>query len=189
MKSNAAIKTKMGAFTLIEVLIVAAIIALLAGATGGIYAGSLRRSLVQRSAKELLLAAKYARMTAIERQRPCRLRLDRKERQFWLTIEQTDDTTGRTEEVVITNQYSKSRTLKGQVQFDQVEIRTANSDMAAQDDVITFAADGTADMAMIIIGDDKNYFTVLVDQATGKATAEPEKLDRLQTQTIDLDIM
>ena len=55
-------------FTIIELLLVVSIIALMAGASGAMYFGTYKRMLVEKAAKEVLLAAKYARVIAVEKQ-------------------------------------------------------------------------------------------------------------------------
>jgi len=62
-------------FTLIEVLLVAVVCGLLAGAAGWLSIGGYKRMLVERTAKDVFFAAKYARIFAIEKQVSCNLLL------------------------------------------------------------------------------------------------------------------
>ncbi|HPS55730.1 MAG TPA: prepilin-type N-terminal cleavage/methylation domain-containing protein [Sedimentisphaerales bacterium] len=61
------LKNKLG-FTIIEMLLVAVLIALLATVAAGTYAGTHQKALVKKSACDFLLAAKYAKILAIEYQ-------------------------------------------------------------------------------------------------------------------------
>ena len=65
-----------GAFTLTELLLVIAVISVVGGLGGGMYAGTYKKLLVERAARQFLLSAKYARIMAIEHGRPYELRLD-----------------------------------------------------------------------------------------------------------------
>ena len=57
-------------FTIVELLVVITIIALLAGIGGGFHIGTYKRMLVEKTARDLFLAAKYARIMAIENRNP-----------------------------------------------------------------------------------------------------------------------
>ena len=182
------------AFTLIELLLVVALITLLAGASGAYYLGSYRRSLVRKSARQLMLTAKYARTIALERQKPCYLILDQKENAFFLTIDQLNEETGMVEQIVIENQYHKPVKLPPGVTFENISIRPTLYDSSAfgdeyesDQDKITFVANGSADAAAVLITDKKNYFTVFIAAATGKPKLKIGKFDEIAPDTIDLD--
>ena len=82
-------------FTLVEVLMVVAILALLAGAGGGIYIGTYKRMLVEKAARDFFVAAKHARITAIERQSQCKMELDTANNRFWLVVDEFNEETGQ----------------------------------------------------------------------------------------------
>ena len=52
---------------MIELLVVVAIIAMLAGVSGGYYLRSRPKRLMEKTGRELLLAAQYARIAAVEK--------------------------------------------------------------------------------------------------------------------------
>ena len=56
--------------------------------------------LANKSARDFLLAAKYARITAIERQSPCRMVLDTENSGFWLLTSAFNEESGQTEQAV-----------------------------------------------------------------------------------------
>ena len=91
--------TKSG-FTIIEVLVVITIIALIAGVGGGFYIGTYKRMLVEKAARDFFLAAKYARIMAIERQKPYRIELDATNGGFYLITEQLNEETEQTEQTI-----------------------------------------------------------------------------------------
>ncbi len=51
-------------FTIVEMLVVVVIIALIASVGGGIYVGTYKRMLVEKAARDFVLAAKYATIPA-----------------------------------------------------------------------------------------------------------------------------
>ena len=67
---------RMRAFTLVELLVVVAIIAVAGGAGIGLYAGTSGRFKLEKTARDFLITAKYARIMAIEKQREYRIQLD-----------------------------------------------------------------------------------------------------------------
>ena len=73
--AQAKLKNKFG-FTIVEMLLVTVLIVLLIGLVGGIYTRSYKKAVVKKSARNFLLAAKYARILAIERQSECKLELN-----------------------------------------------------------------------------------------------------------------
>ena len=105
-------------FTLIEILMVVAVIALIAGMGGGIYLGTYQATLVKKAARDFQLAAKYARMTAIERQRSCTLRLDLANHAFVVTrqadeAEETEE--NETGEMILRDVWFKPVEFGGEV--------------------------------------------------------------------------
>ena len=189
--SSAGKRKKAGSgFTIVELLLVAAIIALLAGAVGGIYLGTYKRTLVEREARGILLTAKYARVRAIERRTPCKLLLDRKKNGYCVVTRGFNAGTNETEKMVVSNEYTRPKEFGGDVKFEGIKIMPAfGSDMGEMEneDVIVFRADGTADTAVLQIGDGKNHYAVYVSAATGKARMQPGEATEAPIGIIDLD--
>jgi len=178
------------AFTIAEMLLVVVIIALLATVAGGIYTGTYKKSLAETSARELLLAAKYARIVAVERQDACRMVLDTDENRFYLTINKLNEQSGEFEETVVQNLYFKGGKLRGDVEFEDLQIAPRALDQTVgleEPRQITFRPNGTADEAVIQIGDGRYHYTVVISASTGKATVQFGTADEVKNQTIDLD--
>lgn len=176
-----------GGFTIIELLLVVSIIALMAGASGAMYFGTYKRMLVEKAAREVLLAAKYARIIAIEKQKRCKLMLDDTNSSYLLTMPGANSQTDGGQSV-ITNQYTKPHQFAGDVKFEQIQITsTARGGDAGAESVIVFRPNGTADMAVLQIGDGKNHCTVYISAATGKGRIESGEAMETGLEVLDLD--
>ena len=97
--------------TLIELLVVIILISLVAGLGGGMYAGSYQRLLVEKAAKELYVMARYARVAAIEHQRPYHLQMDQERKMFWLVTMAQDPNTLDGVEKIVNNSFCRPGTL------------------------------------------------------------------------------
>lgn len=196
MRTKTFITTKIvRGFTIAEMLMVIIIIALLAGASGGFYVGTYKKMLVEKPARELVRAVKYAKVLAVERQQPCKVVLDATQKEFYLTVELLNDQAQQVEEVIVRNQYFKPRKLSEGVTFEGIRITPVNPSQTEQPDrqyadgkyVMVFAANGTADATIVQIGDGKRHYTVVVSAATAKATMLFGTAEKVQTETVDLD--
>jgi len=179
-----------GAFTLIELLLVVAIIALIGGLGGGMYAGSYRRLLVERTARQFLLHARYARIMAIEQGRPYELHLDAENRGFALMTAQADPQTTESESVVVRDYYAKPVAFEGDVRFEDVRILTQASEQTSDVGAgqrIVFLPNGSAESAVVQIGDGRTQYTIAVVASTGKATLRRGAAGEMQMAVIDLD--
>jgi len=170
---------------------VVVVVALLAGVGGGIWVGTHKRMLVERAARDFLLAAKYARITAIERQSPCRIVLDTEGNGFALAIYRLDEETGQTVQVPLRDSYFKRPVdfARG-VEFEDIQIMAIRAGEMTEDDeekTIVFLPNGTAQSAVIQIGNGKSRYTVSICAATGKAKVQLGTVEEVKTATIDLD--
>jgi type II secretory pathway pseudopilin PulG len=184
------VKTERYGFTIAELMFVVVVIVLLAGIGGGIYVGTYKRMLAEKSARDFLFAAKYARITAIERQSPCEMELDADDNRFSLLVYEFNEETERTEQVSVRDLYSRPVQFGGEVKFEDIKITPIGSEEVAKTDkekTIVFSPNGTAQLAVIQIGDGKNHYTVSVCAATGKATMHFGTAKEVETSTIDLD--
>ena len=179
-----------GGFTLIEILAVVVLIALIASVGSGFYVGTYKKSLAEKSARDFLLAAQYARILAIERQSRCRLKLDGTENGFTLTIDEFNDDTELTEEVMVRDVYFKPVQFTGEVKFESIRIEAADLEQGFEDegrDTITFSSDGTAQNAVVQIGDGENHYTARISASTGKTKIYSGSAETVKSDTIDLD--
>lgn len=173
------------AFTIVEILVVVMVLALLASGFVGAYLGTYKRLLVEKAASDVYLAAKYARIVAIERRQSCVLALDKESGGFGLTFPQG----GAAGENIVSNQYSRPGTFADGVKYEKIAISpSVEPDEEDEDkDIVTFKADGTADNAVIQIGDEKNVYTVYIYAATGKAKMKRGLPEEVAIGVIDLD--
>ena len=174
-------------FTIVELLVVITIIALLAGIGGGFHIGTYKRMLVEKTARDLFLAAKYARIMAIEKQKSCRLALDTTNGGFFLSYDEFNEETGKTEQTVVRDMYSKPVELASAVKFEDVQITSIGLEEAEETTEIVFLPNGTAQSAVIQIGDGENHYTVSIYAATGKAAVKPGTVEEVEIKTVDLD--
>jgi len=190
-KAKGSLRWKRLGFTLAELLAVIVIITFLAGATGGIYIGTYERRVLEKASRELLLAAKYARLIAIEQQKPCKMNLDDQKNCFYLTTEVLVAATSRPEEIVINNIYHRPVQLPEGVTFEDITIEWGEAfsyGAGDQPKIIVFAANGTASAAMVQIGNGKRHYTLSISPATARATLTFGAGDSLDADTIDLDL-
>jgi len=162
-------------FSMIELLAVVVLIVLVAGAAGGMYLGSYKRQVVEKSARQFLLAAKYARTLAVDLGKSCKLNLDTEKNRFFLTVESFDKRSGQRSETIIKNEYFKPTELAEGVRFENIVIRPGSATQQIRqinNKVITFGPNGRAEATMLQITDGKNHYTVIISAATGRTSIE-----------------
>jgi Tfp pilus assembly protein FimT len=174
-------------------MVVVAVIVLMAGLGGGFYVGTYKRMVAEKAARDFWFAAKYARITAIERQCPCELELDADNNQFSLLVYEFNEKTNQTEKMPLRDSYSKPVRFSGDVKFEDIVITPLGSGEGAGTSegktiVIVFSPNGTTQSAVVQIGDGKNHYTVSICAATGKATVHFGMAKDARTDTVvDLD--
>ena len=177
-------------FTLVELLLVVAIIALVGSVGGGMYLGSYKRLLVEKAARQFLLTAKYARIMAIEHGRPYELHLEAEARGFVVTTTQWNAETATGETVIVRDYYCKPVELEGEVEFEVVKIVAFAAESASgaePQQKIVFRPDGSAESAVVQFGDGETHYTVAILASTGKASFHVGTADEVRIAVIDLD--
>ena len=190
--SQTEFRKEQSGFTVAELLLVVVIIALLGGVGGGLYVGTYKKLLVEKAARGLVLTAKYARISAIEKQRPYEIQLDLANNGYAVTTTQYSEEAEGTEQIVVSDNYCKPVRFEGDVVFEDLQIAPTTSDAETAADTedqfgVVFSADGSAQSAVIQVGNGKNHYTVVIDAATAKATMHFGPAQQIQVGTIDLD--
>ena len=175
-------------FTLVELLMVVAIITLIGSLSGGLYVKSYQKMLVEKAARQFLLTARYARIVAIEKQRPYELEIDAQEQAFALTTTQWNEETGQSEKIIVRNYYCRPVKLAEGVTFENVQM-TDGTDEPEEGLRIVFKPNGSAESAMIQIGDGNHHYTVSTAAATGKAVLYAGPMTESKPASIDLDTL
>ena len=190
-KIKVKVKTKQCGFTLVEVLVVVVIISLLAGLGGGIYVGTHKRMLVEKAARDFVLTAQYARIMAIEKQRQYKIQLDTANNGFLLTTTQLDEEGGQTEQMIVKDSFCRPVEFADEVKFEDIQITPIGVETTTEtnedEQVIVFSPNGTAQSAVIQIGDGKTHYAVTISAATGKAKVYSGTTEDVEVATIDLD--
>jgi len=174
-----------------EILLVVAILGMVAGLGGGYCIGTYQRLLVEKTARQLLLMATYARIMAIEQQRPYELQLDPGNRGFLLMTVQENPQTGQMERMIVRDFYCRPVEFPGEVKFEQVLLTSMLGETSEGLDLeqkVIFLPNGSAESAVLQIGDGKSRYTVAVVAATGKATLYAGMATDIETVSIDLDL-
>ena len=183
-------KMKQRGFTLIELLVVIAIVSLMASVGSGMFLGTFERLKVDKAASNLLLTAKYARMMAVEQQRRYTLCLDVLNNGFYLVTTLYDEETGQIEEVIVQDPYCRPVTLENNITFEDIQITPIGLETTTESEnlsTIDFMPDGTAQPAVIQIGNQKTHYALSINAATGKAKLVPGTVENVKVSTIDLD--
>ncbi|MHC4742961.1 MAG: prepilin-type N-terminal cleavage/methylation domain-containing protein [Planctomycetota bacterium] len=179
------------AFTLTELLVVVAIIAVAGGASIGLYAGSSERLKLEKTARNFLITAKYARIMAIEKQREYKIKLDSSNGGFALTTIEWNESTEEFEQKEVKDYYCKPVLFEGNIRFEDIKV-AENSQAEQTDDeeaeaTIVFRPDGSSDTVVVQIGNGKTHYTISISAATGKAKIHFGELENAEIGTIDLD--
>ncbi len=191
------LETKKRGFTIAEILLVVLIIGLVSSAGTGMYLGTFKKMQVQRVAYDFFAAAQYARIAAVERQMPYKLELDMSNRTFSLSTSRWDQESEEVVQEIVRNSFSRPVQFNGDIQFESIQIDTEEwaagtqqetEQEQVQEQTITFLPDGTAQSAVVQIGDGKTHYTIAVNAATGRAKLYFGTTEKVQATTVDLDM-
>jgi prepilin-type N-terminal cleavage/methylation domain-containing protein len=176
-------------FTLIELIVVIAIISVMAGMGSGAFIGMINRMKLDKTANSLLLAARYARAMAVEQQSRYRLCLDKENAEFFLVTTFSNSQDGEVADAIVNDPYCRPVQLDGTIEFEDIEIISTGDTSEAYEDLptVVFRQDGTADTAVIQIGNGKTSYTVSINAATGRAKMINGVAKEVTISTKDLD--
>lgn len=177
--------TRKNGFTLLEMLAVAALTAMLFSVGITSYARTFNRWSVEQNARQLYMAAKSARVYAVEHQEQCTLALDMESNRFFLMTGQSDMDSDDGEISLVSTPWSRAVKLGNNVSFESVRITGEYQDL---DSGIVFRPDGTADNAVVQLGNGKVHYTVMVNGGTSRARLLEGQAEELQVDQIDLDL-
>lgn len=178
-------------FTIPEVLLVVLVIGLIASAGTGMYVGTFKGMRVRRAVQDFLLTAQYARIMAMERQTPYRLELDLANRGFWLTTLQWDEESEQVSLQIVRDVFCKPVQMEGDVLFEAVEIVPGAWEVESENEeqqTIVFSPNGTAQSAVIQIGNGQTHYAISISAATGRAKSYFGTTENVETTTTDLDV-
>ena len=180
-------------FTLVEMLMAVVLITLLASAAGGGYVGTVRKMRAKKAVRDFMVGAKYARIMAIEKQSRCRMQIDEAGGKFWLIMDEKVGEAGETEQVLLRDLFFKPVEFGGGVVFEGIVIEPLGTEqMLAGEDVndileIVFSPDGTAQSAVVQIGDGRNHYAASIAAGTGRVKVYEGTAEAVEAVSIDLD--
>jgi type II secretion system protein H len=152
-------------FTLLELLVVMAIMVLLSGAVLATMAPALAEARLRSASAQLVSALRFARSHAVSRHVPTRLRLDIAARTSEVQVQETADD-GTQAWRTLTTQAGRRRALPEGV---AIEAAQAATETEAAERTVTFTALGRGEDASLTITDSAGRGrTIRVDAVTGR---------------------
>jgi prepilin-type N-terminal cleavage/methylation domain-containing protein len=184
-------------FTLVELTAAAALFALLTAAAFITYAQTWRHWALRQNAQKFYLTARYARVLAIESQRACQLVINPDSKTYYIVQEpeKIGQAVLRNEPVslgtgqasMVSNLWHHPTKLDDAVSFDRVlTLQTVSTGLPGG---ITFRPDGSADAAMVQLGNGDRFYTVQISAATARVTLVAGAAEFFEPDQIDLDDM
>ena len=167
------------------------VIGLIASAGTGMYVGTFKGMRVRKAVQDFLLTAQYARIMAMERQTPYRLELDLANMGFWLTSLQWDEESEQVSLQVVRDVFCKPVQMEGDVLFEAVEIVPSVWEVESENEeqqTIVFSPNGTAQSAVVQIGNGQTHYAISISAATGRAKSYFGTAENVETTTTDLDV-
>ncbi len=177
-------------FTIVEVLATALLLSLLCVLALKSFYRNLDTASLDSAARDINNAAGYARLIALESQRPCLLWIDLSQNCYWLEAKPPEKIPFREAEepetVVIDNPYEKPRYLPVGVHFNRVKT-VSSQPLSTQRVAIRFQSDNTADTSLIQMNSEQDDCTLLIRPYNAETELYFNQVDRLPYDTIDLD--
>lgn len=171
-------------FTLVELVVVVAIIAVLSGMAVTRMAGSWGSTSLRVGARDLALAARYARDYAATRRVRSRLVIAVSEGRYWVEAENRGTDRARSGFERLGTSVGRARTLGAGTKFGAVRVEP-RADAGAPGEpgrvTIVFEPTGEADAAAIVLTDGSRHWTLRVAPSSGRA----ELVEGEASQTVD----
>lgn len=185
-----------GGFTLWEVLIVVLLLALTSGVVVSHMVQRLDTLLLRNTARDLLIAARYARHWAVKQRRSCVLLLDVQAGSFELNAEalpirrrESEDDTKAADEAGISGtdqRWFRAVPLPESIRFGLV--RSGKNTFDQRKPIrLTFYPDGTSEPGVVQLTDGEKVMTVIVFPWAAEPELHDEALSELPMRQIDLD--
>ena len=178
-------------FTIIELLVVVVIISLMTVAGGGYFVNTYKNVQMTKSVRDLVRAGRFARLYAIEKQKPCKIAVDAVNKKFYVVI---GDARKQEQEKILKNQYIKEIVLPDNGQINELRIHPAQESQETavnvNESAIRFYPDGTCDSAVIGIGNAGMNYTIVFTAAVGTVDVYEGKSEDLDliAKSVDLDL-
>ncbi|NLK41997.1 MAG: hypothetical protein GX298_08090 [Planctomycetes bacterium] len=180
--STAYARRQGGGFTLVELTAVAALLALLTSAAFITYNRTWQNWSLRQHAEQFYLAARYARVLAIESGRPCQLVIDPDNKAYYIVqaAPDSDETTA------VSNLWHRPGKLADSVSFEGVMVVRSES-LGESGSAITFYPEGRADAATVRLTNGQRAYTIQISAATARATLLVGDDETYDPDQIDLD--
>lgn len=179
-------KTGNRAFTVVELIVVIAMLSVLAGMTVLRLGGRSRSGRLREASRRLLSTAQYARDFATTRRRACRLIFD--PNGGYSLAYQVDPHNDPGKYRQISSGLARPEKLTESLRLSKIRvINRISRGQETSESFITFEPTGLSDGAIIEITDGRRKFTLLVEPHTGRAKLVDGEVDELPNGRKDLD--
>ena len=175
-------------FTLVELIVVVVIITVMTSMVAPRLSGATGRRQLRASARQLMVAAQYARNYAVTHRCACRIVFDRDGRRYNLAY-QVDPEHRPGEFEPLPHSIGKVHHLVDGLRFSKIWIEPKGrpDGTLPQRDSITFYPVGRCDAAVIEITDGASTYSMLVSPASGRARLVAAPVSELPNDQRDLD--
>jgi prepilin-type N-terminal cleavage/methylation domain-containing protein len=180
------------AFTLIEMLVVVAIISLLGVMSSGYFIKAVKKARIEKAANNIVLASRYARILAIDYHKNVKLLFNASSGEFYIDSPTTAQHDDEDTAVKIGNSYNRHMNLPDGSEFEKIEITnlSQNDEMGNLDfESVTFYPDGSCDPGLVKIGNELSSYTLVFEQVLGCCKISNPLLLESKNDVIDLDLI
>lgn len=180
------------AFTLIEIMVVVAIIAVLSAMMVPSLMGSYQKATLRSETQRLFDTARYVQRMAVVKQRTIRLVLvvedpeNEGRSSYHLELATTDLDEPETY-TRVNGGAVKPVVLPEGLRLIDVQLSAGEYESVGGEIALRFFADGSADGAVILLGDDQRVRSIIVEPTTGRIESVPQRVDTMPGLREDLD--